>query len=132
MLWLTEIAPQIEIIDVEVIALEGGDPNTFRVRVDVENSGYLPTNITQRALDAEIAVPVRALAELTGAELVEGNGRVDIGHLKGSRPGGGPGAPTSTTGSAEFLVRATQSNPLIALTVVSERGGTVRRTVPLR
>ncbi len=97
MLWLAEIAPQIEITDVTVTSEAD---NTFRVRVDVENVGYLPTNITQRALLAEVAVPVRAIAELTNAKFVEGNGRVDIGHLKGSRDGGGPGAPTSTPQAA--------------------------------
>ncbi|MGD8330266.1 MAG: M14 family metallopeptidase, partial [Acidobacteriota bacterium] len=131
MLWLAEIAPQIEIRDVTVTPVDG-QAGTFRVRVEVENSGYLPTNLTQRALDAEVAVPVRAIAELTGAEWVEGNGRVEIGHLRGSRDGGGPGAPTSSTGSAEFLVRATGADPAIELAVVSERGGTRRRTVALR
>ncbi len=131
MLWLAEIAPQIEIQNVDVTAVEGAD-NTFRVRVDVQNTGYLPTNITQRALDAEIAVPVRAIAELVRAEFVEGNGRIDIGHLKGGRDGGGPGAPTSTSGSAEFTVRTTGGSAAMELVVVSERGGTVRRTIPLR
>ena len=129
MLWLAEIAPQIEITDVAVTAEDDG---TFRVRIDVVNSGYLPTNLTQRALDAEIAVPVRAIAELTDAEFVGGTGRVDIGHLRGTREGGGPGAPTSSTGSAELVVRATGDNPMISLAVVSERGGTVRRRLPLR
>jgi hypothetical protein len=131
MIWLAEIAPQIQINEVTVTAVDGED-GLFRVHVDVENVGYLPTNLTQRALDAEIAVPVRAIAELTDAAFEEGNGRLDIGHLKGGRDGGGAGAPTSTTGSAEFLVRATGDRPEMSLAVVSERGGTVRRRVLLR
>jgi len=131
MLWLAEIAPQVEITDVTVAAVDGA-ADTYRVSIDVANASYLPTNLTQRALDAEIAVPVRAVAELTGAEFVEGNGRIDIGHLRGSREGGGPGAPTSSTGSAEFIVRVTGDSPEMSLAVVSERGGTVRRRVLLR
>ena len=131
MIWLAEIAPQIQVNDVAVEAVDG-EAGLFRVRVDVENAGYLPTNLTQRALDSEIAVPVRAIAELTNAEFAAGNGRIDIGHLKGSRGGGGPGSPTSTTGSAEFLVRATGDNPELSLAVVSERGGTLRRRVLLQ
>jgi hypothetical protein len=131
MLWLAEIAPQVDISDVTVTPVAGAE-NTFRVRVDVENTGYLPTNITQRAIDAEIAVPVRAIAELTGAEFVEGNGRIDVGHLMGGREGGGAGAPTASSGSAEFVVRTTGAAATMELTVASERGGTVRRTVPLR
>ena len=126
MLWLAEIAPQVEITDFGVVDVDGVE-NAFGVRVEVENVGYLPTNLTQRALDAEIAVPVRAIAELTDAEFVEGNGRIDIGHLKGRRDGGGPGSPTSSVGSALFVVRATGDNPEVRVTVVSERGGTVRR-----
>ncbi len=129
MLWLAEIAPQIEITEVTVTS--EGD-NTFRVRVDVENVSYLPTNITQRALETEVAVPVRAIAVLTNAEFVEGNGRIDVGHLKGGRDGGGPGAPTTTTGSAEFVVRTIGNPPSMSLEVVSERGGTKRRVIPLR
>ncbi len=131
MLWLAEIAPQIAITDAVATAVDGQD-NVFRVRVQVENVGYLPTNITQRALEAEVAVPVRAIAALTGAEFVQGNGRVDVGHLKGTREGGGPGAPTSSAGSAEFLVRTNGGAAALEVTVVSERGGTVRRTIPLR
>jgi hypothetical protein len=131
MLWLAEIAPQVELNEVTVTPVEG-EADTFRVRVEVENTGYLPTNVTQRALDAQIAVPVRAIAELSGAELVEGNGRVDIGHLAGSRPGGGPGAPTESAGVGEFIVRTTNASAMLELAVVSERGGTVRRTIPIR
>jgi hypothetical protein len=126
MLWLAEIAPQVEIRDITVTTDEERE-DVFRVRVDVANAGYLSTNLTQRALDAEIAVPVRAIAEMVGAELIEGNGRIDIGHLQGVRDGGSGG-----TGTAEFVVRATQSNAVMTLAVVSERGGTVRRTVPLQ
>ena len=131
MLWLAEIAPQVELRDVSVTAVEG-QPDTYRVLVEVENVGYLPTNVTQRALESEIAVPVRLIATLRGAEFVEGNGRIDIGHLKGVRDGGGPGAPTSTTGSAEFVVHTVEAIANMELAVTSERGGTRRRTIPLR
>ena len=129
MLWLAEIAPQVEIRNVTV---EAAGEDQFRVTVEVENVGYLPTNLTQRALDAEIAVPVRALVELYNAEFVEGRGRTDLGHLKGTRDGGGPGAPTSSTATAEYLIRTSGGRAAMELTVASERGGTKRRTVPLR
>ncbi len=131
MLWLAQIAPQVEITDITVSALDG-DEGIFRVRVQIENTGYLPTNLTQRALDAQIAIPVRAIAELADAELVEGNGRIDVGHLSGARDGDSANVARSSTGSAEFLVRATGPAPEMSLAVVSERGGTTRRTVPLR
>ena len=129
MLWLAEIAPHIEIGEVTV---EAAGDDQVRVRVEVINTGYLPTNLTQRALDAQVAVPVRALAEPIRAEFIEGRGRMDVGHLKGSREGGGPGAPTSSTGTVEYLVRTTGANPRLELTVVSERGGTVRQMIALR
>ncbi len=135
MLWLAEIAPQIEISDVTVETVQprqGDDDSLRHVRVEVTNTGYLPTHLTQRALDAEVAVPVRAIATLTGAEFLEGNGRVDVGHLAGTRDNGDAPGPDLTTGVADFLVRLTAPTAEMALTVASERGGVVRQTLALQ
>ena len=61
MLWLAEIAPEIEIGNVTAQAVESGAAADspvgmeLLVTVEVRNAGYLPTNLTQRALDAQIA-----------------------------------------------------------------------------
>jgi murein tripeptide amidase MpaA len=65
--------------DVEKLAAD-----TWRVRFVVENSGWLPTNITQMAIDKRVVPPVEAKIALPdGAELVGGTDRLDLGQLSG-------------------------------------------------
>ena len=105
------------------------------------NVGYLPTNLTQRALDAEIAVPVRIILDLEDADLVEGSLRTDVGHLFGMRDIG-DSLPTvaaetitfsdpRTRGTVRYVLRARGPNPIVNVTVASEKGGTHRRRVRL-
>ncbi len=127
MLWLAEIAPEIEIGTVTAQAVESGDAAEspvgmeLLVTVEVRNVGYLPTNLTQRALDAHIAVPVRLVIVLQDAELLEGQSRTDLGHLAGSRDGS-DAAPRSA--EVEYRVRVTGPSPLLSFSAVSERAGT--------
>lgn len=129
MLWLAEVSPRVVIGEVEVTPLGGG---LSRIRAAVENEGYLSTNITQRALDARLTPPVRALIELRDAELVSGSRRTDLGHLKGSRDAPGNDRGAESRAVVEYVVRATGGRPAAVITVVSEKGGTVRRQVELR
>ena len=56
----------------------------WRVSVAVVNSGYLPTNITRRAVDLGVAKGVSAtLALPEGAEIVAGAEKQELGHLAG-------------------------------------------------
>ncbi|MGD8868302.1 MAG: M14 family metallopeptidase [Gemmatimonadales bacterium] len=129
MLWLAEISPRIVLGDVEAAPLGSG---LFKLTATVENEGYLPTYITRRALEAEIAVPVRVELELTNAELVTGTQRTDIGHLGGVRYSRGSAAESATRRMVEYVVRVTGENPRLSIIVRSEKGGLVRQEVPLR
>jgi hypothetical protein len=127
MLWLAEIAPEIKIGRIRSQRVESGATavasagTEYKVTVEVHNAGYLPTNLTQRALDAEIAVPVRLLAELQDAELIEGRMRADLGHLAGSRDT----SPTARRSvQVEYTVRVTGPNPLFRFAAVSVKAGT--------
>ncbi|HEX2790770.1 MAG TPA: M14 family metallopeptidase [Steroidobacteraceae bacterium] len=81
LLWLNLIGPRLELRAVEVIAL-GGD--TWRVRLVVQNSGWLPSYVSKMALKrkqtrgvlAEISVPA-------GARLLIGKPREELGELEG-------------------------------------------------
>jgi hypothetical protein len=128
MLWLAEIGPRIVLRDVEAEPLGSG---MFRVTGIVENEGYLPTNITQRALEAEVAVPVRVILELTDAELVSGSLRTDIGHLMGTRDAQRQTGTAAMRRTIEYVVRATGNDPHAAITARSEKGGTVRTELAL-
>ena len=103
--------------------------NQFRISITARNSGFLPTNLTDRGIVAQVVSPVMAVIELQGAELVEGARRVSIGHLAGSYEGA---TPESSTGRAQWLVETNTDRATVRVTVVSEKGGTVRTaTIPL-
>lgn len=130
MLWLAEVSPRIVIRDVAVTPMVSG--SFLKLAVIVENEGYLSTNITQRALDARLTPPVRVMIELRDAELVTGSKRVDLGHLKGLRDAVGDNRRVESRASVEYVIRTTGTDPRVAITVQSEKGGTVRRNVRLR
>ena len=129
MLWLAEISPRINLRDVEVTSV-GGD--VFRVTGRVENEGYLPTYITQRALENETAVPVRVTIVLHDAELVTGSERMSLGHLLGSRDTQGSTGTSATRATFEYVIRSTGTNPRVVVSATSEKGGTASKELRLR
>ena len=128
MLWLAEISPRIVLQDIETTALGSG---LFKLTVAVENEGYLPTYITQRALEAEVAVPVRVTLEMSDAELVVGEPRVEIGHLGGARDARGRAGSAARRRVIEYVVRATGDGARLSITARSEKGGVMRQEVRL-
>ena len=126
MLWLAETSPKIAVSQPKVEVLEKG--RLVKVSLTVENEGYLPTNITERAIALEIAKPVRAIVELTGAELVSGKARTDLGHLSGRRDG----ESLERTKTVEYVFKVTGSSPKATITIDSEKGGKVKREVGLK
>ena len=130
MLWLAEISPRVVIKD--VAARPVGSENVMKVTVVIENEGYLPTHITQRALAAEIAAPVRAMVSLTDADLITGSERTDLGHLPGTRDTQGATGTSASRRTLEYAVRITGSHPSFSIAVTSEKGGVARREIALR
>jgi hypothetical protein len=127
MLWLAEVSPRVVIKDVSVSPIGGDD--VFKVSMVVENEGYLPTNITQRALDAEVAVPVRATVQLTDAEFIVGSERTDVGHLLGTRDTQRRTGTADARHTLNYVVRVTGSSPTMSIEVRSEKGGVRREQV---
>jgi murein tripeptide amidase MpaA len=125
MLWLAEVSPRVVIRDVSVKWIE---KNLAKVTVKIENEGFLPTNISQRAIESAIASPVRALTDVKDAELISGKTRTDLGHLTGRRD---ENSATSKT-EVEYLVKTTGTDPTITINVQSEKGGKVKREVKLK
>jgi len=126
MLWLAETSPEIAVSAPKVEVLEKG--KLVKVSIKVENVGYLPTNITERATALEIAKPVRAMIDLTQAELVSGKPRTDLGHMKGRRDG----EAIDRQQTVEYVIRLTGSSPKATITVQSEKGGTVTKEINLK
>lgn len=105
----------------------------YRIRLVVQNTGWLPTYITQQALKqnsvsgclATIDLPERAL-------LIAGKRQIDLGQLDGrAHVTVTPQAdPTRDRAKAEWIVQA-PTGSMINLSVHHDRAGTVRTTVEL-
>lgn len=89
-----EVAPHSELAVFTALAspllrerstrVEALGDSTWLVEVVVENAGWLPTNVTKRAVDAGVATPMRATLTLPdGASLVHGRPEVELGQLQG-------------------------------------------------
>lgn len=119
-LYLTAMSPYIKIVDVEVTPGEAG---YFKISAGIQNQGYLPTNVTRRALDNQTAVTVKASIVLTGATLAAGEETVDLGHLPGNK---------SLPVQAEWMIKTTEDTPAdVVIIAVSEKGGTAVKKISL-
>jgi len=142
--WMTQLAlslPKLELLRTEVRAL---GPDTWRVRLAVANSGWLPSYISKRALERkvvrgvmfEIHLPSVSGSPDPAVSLVSGKPRYEGPQLEGHAPKesllGRHGAHNATPDRAvgEWVVRAPQGTRL-ALTARSDRAGIVRAEVSL-
>ena len=108
-------------------------PGIRRVELTVENTGYLPTNVTEVAVDKKLVKPVEAGIKLPeGVSLASGKTQVELGHLAGrsalldnrwKNPAFFEGLPSDYTRRLVWIVRG--EGPL-EIEVSSERAGTIR------
>lgn len=135
--WLTQIGlslPKLEVLRTEVRAL---GPDTWRVRFAVANAGYLPSNVSKRAIERKTARGTVFTIHLPdGVSLVSGKERVEGPHLEGHAPKASLQAflpnreITADRAVAEWVVKGPAGAP-IALTASADRAGTVRTSVTL-
>lgn len=140
--WLAQLAlslPRLELLRTEVRRL-GED--SWRVRFAVGNAGYLPSHVTQRALDRKTArgvvfeIHLPDASEAPAVSLVGGKPRIEGPHLAGHAPKTSlqaflpPRELTADRAVAEWVVRAPAGTRL-GLTARCERAGTVRTEVML-
>ena len=135
LVWHLLISPRLELFDVSVKAL-GED--TYRVRLVVHNTGWLPTYVSKRAVEKKLARGVVCEIELPEtASLESGEPRQDLGQLEGraykpSAPGGfSPGDPTEDRAKVEWVVCAPEGGTA-KLSARSERAGLVTVEVDLQ
>jgi murein tripeptide amidase MpaA len=151
LVWQSLISPQLVVRKASSQAL--GDENTpggvglFKVRLEVQNAGYLPTTVSKRAADrkqvaamtAEISLPKGAVIVQTAGNSGATFGalpRVELGQLTGwSHKHTGvsfwpDSEPTSDIAVAEWIVRG-KAGAKIELTAHAPRAGKVRATVKL-
>jgi murein tripeptide amidase MpaA len=135
--WMTQIGlslPKLELLRTEVRAL---GPDTWRVRLAVANSGWLPAYVSKRALARKAVRGVVFEIHLDGgATLVAGKPRIEGPQLEGHAPKTSLLAflpnrePMADRAVAEWIVRARVGTRL-SLSARAERAGVVRTEVVL-
>lgn len=127
MLWLAETSPQLAINNTDLKVIEKN--KVVSLSAEIQNIGYLPTNITQRSIEAKLYQPVRAILELENAELISGQLRTDLGHISGSRDSGESGADSKR--SVGYAIKITGKNATAKLIIHSDKGGVVEKLIRL-
>jgi hypothetical protein len=138
--WMTQIAlslPRLELLRTEVRAL---GPDTWRVRLAVGNSGWLPAYVSKRALARKVVRGVMFEIHLPEGDaaisLVGGKPRMEGPQLEGHAPKNSLNAflpnrdITGDRAVGEWVVRAPKGTRL-ALSARADRAGLVRAEVVL-
>lgn len=128
--------PEVDLAEFEA---RPAAPGAYDVQALVINRGYLPTNITNKAVETKSAPPVRVSLHLgPGLELAGGLAESEIGHLEGFRQGQGWGlwgtpAPARSARRLGWLVRRTGAAGAcsLKLTVRGGRSGRIERLIQL-
>jgi hypothetical protein len=127
MFWLVEISPRLVLRNSSFEFLDNG--SLVKIIIDLENVGYLSTNITQRAIDANIASPVWIEIETKEADLISGSNRQNLGHIKGSRDSQSDRQESKR--HLEYIVKINGANPRAIITIKSEKGGVIRKEIAM-
>ena len=135
--WLSQLAlslPKLEVLRTEVRAI---GPETWRVRLAVANSGYLPSNVSKRAIERKTARGTVFTIHLPpGVTLVSGKERVEGPHLDGHAPKTSLQAflpnreVTGDRAVVEWVLHGARGTA-VALSATADRAGTVHTEVTL-
>ena len=126
------ISPKLEIHSFEQRPL--GD-NLHHLRLVLHNTGWLPTNVTKKALERKVVRELEVdIALPDGARLVSGEIRTKLGQLAGRDDRGTTtiwsSDATNERAKVEWVVEAEPGTEL-TITAVHQRAGTVRQKVIL-
>ena len=111
--------------------------SSFLVRLVLQNSGWLPTNVTEKAVERKAVRDLEVELDLPdGARLVSGEVRTELGQLKGrvekrSTTWWANDESTNDLAKLEWVVEAPAGTE-IGLEARHPRAGTVRRRVKLQ
>ena len=132
---LADMLPRLTIhtLSADRLTAEGD----FRLRLVVENSGFLPTYTSGQGRTRKAARPVRAELDLPGnVQLISGQAKSELGHLEGrsSRLSVSTlyaASPTDNRAWREWVLRATPGTE-IQVHVHSDRAGSLHEMVVLQ
>jgi Zinc carboxypeptidase len=133
-IWHALVSPKLEIRSAEV---EGLGEETWLVRLVVENTGWLPTSVSEKAVDRKAVRPLEAEITLPeGGKLHGGEMKVELGQLDGrvhrrSLIWWATTDATSDRAKAEWVVEA-PAGSVVQVEARHQRAGTVRRELGLK
>ncbi|MBK9607317.1 MAG: hypothetical protein IPO58_13180 [Betaproteobacteria bacterium] len=134
LVWQALLSPRMELVHAGAEDLGNG---THRVRMVVQNTGWLPSYVSKEGLKRQVVRPVRAEIELPeGCALIAGKVRNELGQLEGraykhSGLSFWPDPePTGDRALAEWVVRG-KAGDRLGMTAAHECAGTVRAEIIL-
>jgi murein tripeptide amidase MpaA len=130
--WQAMILPYLDILEVSVLAIAA---STYRIRMVICNTGWLPSYGSKKALEKNLVRGVIAEIDIEEEmKLITGLSRLEIGQLEGRAYTGSFSAyaenVTNDRIKVEWVVYAPQGG-IIHLTARHDRAGTARRTLTL-
>lgn len=132
LLWHALISPRLELHQADATSLGGG---AYRVRLVLENTGWLPTYVTKKALERKLRGVVCEIELPPGARLETGKTREELGQLEGRAYKEAMLNPTlegtQERLKVEWVVRAPRGGK-VKLIARHERAGTIRASVNLK
>ena len=107
----------------------------YKIHAVIGNDGYLPSHLTDRAIEKKVAETVKATLHLENAELLMGDSTADVGHLAGRNGRKYQWSPWGekwgrTARPVEWLVKA-KPDAKINIVVSSQKGGVQQAEVVL-
>jgi len=131
-IWQALISPKLELREKSVKQINS---ETYKVRIVLENSGWLPTYVTKKALEKKIVRGIICEIILPeGANLVSGLSREEKGELEGraykSASPSDDEEATHDRRKIEWVIHAPNSGE-VQITAVHDRAGTVRTMLKL-
>ena len=133
-IWHLLISPRLEVHSLEV---EPVGPAVYRVRLVLQNTGWLPSNVTEKAVERKVVRPLEVEVTLPeGAKLLSGDPKVELGQLEGrvhkrSALGWWADDATGDRAKAEWVIEAPDGGEL-GIEARHQRAGTIRQLVTLQ
>ena len=130
---LADMLPRLTLRELAATALGDG---RYRLRLVVENSGFLATNTSGQGQKRAAARPVRVeLALPEGMTLVTGKARTELGHLQGRSnkldvTAHYGSSPTDNRAWTEWIVQG-NAGAEIGVAILSDRAGNIRTSIVL-
>ena len=130
----SEMLPRLRISDLKTESLGDG---LVKITAEIENTGYLPTYVTRKAVENGVAKQVDVVLELKNAKLMWGDPKKTLGHLKGNEPQspswfrGTPTPAYENVKSVEWLVKVTGKGASAEVTANTIKAGRASRSIDL-